>query len=385
MEVLDYFEPVDFSFHHEDGKIPGVFSLGKAIEKSTARLFTSGSFTPDVVIIGVPVDSNIPEGEGTVSPDAIREKLYSLAMLDRKLKIADLGNLKHGTSLKGTFLALRDVIEYFRELNVISVVLGGSQDLTVGICEAFASDRFFSLAVIDAVLDIKKGIESFHASNFLTRIFKKSPHLFQFSLVGYQKQLVGERYLEKTVGVADHLRLGQLRDDFFLAEPVLRNTDVLSFDMGAVKYSDAPATLQKNPNGLRGEEACQLGRYAGMSERLKVFGLFELIAGDDPCGVSARLAAEIVWYFLEGISFRCHRGDCAAEDRVMYKVAVNDLDQPLVFYEDPETDRWWYEVSSVNGETKRVACSEKEYRQAAANEIPERWLKFVQKMDQLPK
>ena len=383
--MLDYFKPVDFSFHHPDGKTPGTFSMGKAIEKSTTRLLNSGSFKPDVVIMGVPVESNRPEAEETSSPDAIRGKLYSLAMLDRKIKIADLGNLKTGTSLKGTFLALRDVIEYFRELNVISVVLGGRQDLTVGICEAFGNNRFFSLTVIDAMLDIKKGIESFHASNFLTRIFKKYPHLFQFSLVGYQKQLVGARNLEKTTGVADHLRLGQLRDDFFLAEPVLRNTDVLSFDMGAVKYSDAPATLQKNPNGLRGEEACQLGRYAGMSERLKVFGVFELIAGEDYCGVSARLAAEIVWYFLEGCSLRNHRSDFAGEDRVMYKVALSDLEQPMVFYEDPVTDRWWYEVSSVSGETKKIACSEKEYRQAADNEIPERWLKFVQKMDQLPK
>ena len=72
-------------------------------------------------------------------------------------------------------------------------------------------------------------------------------------------------------------------------------------------------------------------------------------------------------------------------NRVVYKVAVDDLEEPFIFLKDPLTSRWWYEVRSVSGEKRWIACSEEAYHQAAANEIPDRWLKFVQKMDDLSK
>jgi hypothetical protein len=39
----------------------------------------------------------------------------------------------------------------------------------------------------------------------------------------------------------------------------------------------------------------------------------------------------------------------------------------------------------LNGEKVTIACSEREYQQAANNEIPELWLKYVQKTDELSK
>ena len=40
-------------------------------------------------------------------------------------------------------------------------------------------------------------------------------------------------------------------------EPVIRQTNLLSFDVCAIKHSDAPANGE-SPNGLTGEEACTL-------------------------------------------------------------------------------------------------------------------------------
>lgn len=385
MEVFDYFNPVDFSLYSELENSAGRYSLGSSVELFTTRLSVSNISKANIVIFGVPLDNGKVETGAAKAPDLIRKELYRLASLNTKLNIADLGNLKPASSQKGTFLALRDVVEYFYELGVVTVVIGGSQDLTAGICEAFKNNRFFSLASVDATLDIKRGVEMFHSRNYLTRIFKQLPNLFQFSLVGYQNHLVGEKLINKIPDVAEHLRLGMLRKNFTGAEPLMRNSDVLSFDMGALKFSEAPGTHQKNPNGLRGEEACQLARYAGTSDRLKVFGLFETIPDDDQKGSTVKLAAEIIWYFLEGCKIRKNEANFTNENKTVYKVEVDDLDQPIVFFYDQETNRWWFEINSMAGETAVIACSEEDYKLAASNEIPGKWLDYIQKMDGLPK
>jgi hypothetical protein len=193
--------------------------------------------------------------------------------------------------------------------------------------------------------------------------------------------LVGEKLIGQTKGIGEHLRLGQLHDDFTKAELLLRNADVLSFDMGALKYNDAPSTPQKNPNGLRSDEACQLARYAGLSPILSAFGLFNITENKNSANdITIHLAAEIIWYFLEGVSGRKTPGE-----RTVYKVEIDGLEHPVVFLHEKETDRWWFEVQSISGEKLEVACTEFDYREAAANEIPGRWLTFIQKMDGLSK
>jgi formiminoglutamase len=379
MALHDYFEPVDFSKFTTQTNPLGKFALGVAMEKMNEKYTRKNPDTPDVAIVGVPVYNGKYIKNST--PDNIRKILYRLAGFNNTLKIADLGNLKPATSFKGTLLALRDVVEYLREVNVVTVVLGGTQELTAGICEAWKNDRFFWLAAVDATLDIKKGTETFDSTNYLSRIFKNIPNLFHFNLIGYQTHLIGEKLIGRTKAVGEHLRLGQLRDDFARAELLLRNTDVLSFDMGALKFADAPSTFQKNPNGLRGDEACQLARYAGLSPKLSTFGLFDIAENKNPeNAITVHLAAEIVWYFLDGLSGRRVPGE-----RTVYKVEIEGLEHPVIFLHEKETDRWWFEVQSVSGETLEVACTEYDYRQAAANEIPGRWLMFIQKMDGLSK
>jgi formiminoglutamase len=380
MNLSDYFEPVDFSQYNNDERSLGKYGLGQAIEKTTRKLTGTSWKAPRVVIFGVPADHGKPHKKGASAPDKIRNALYRLAAIDEKVEIADMGNLKFSKNQRGTFLALRDVVEYLREHNITTVVLGGSQELTAGICEAFKSERHFWLTTIDAVPDIKKGVEAYNSKNYLTRLFKNYPGLFQYSLLACQQHLTGDKLLNKLPVAAEHIRLGILRDDIKKAEPVLRNSHVVSFDMGAVKYNEAPATSQKNPNGLKGEEACQLAHYAGIGYQTSVFGLFEILAGSDKDGLTSALAAEIVWYFLNGVTQRSHPGK-----RTTYKVEIEGLDHSVVFKNEQETGRWWFEVESLSGEKLEVACTEEDYRQATENEIPARWFRFLQKLDRASK
>jgi formiminoglutamase len=383
MNITDYFEPVDFSLFKSEEHSLRKYAMGSAIEKAGEKLTGTAISKLDVAVFGVAFDNGLIQKKEASAPKKIRKALYRLASFDDGLKIADLGDLKPASSSKGTYLAIRDVVEYLRELKVICIILGGSQDLTLGICEAFKNERHFWLSVIDPVLDVKKGTESLSSSNYLTHLFKNIPNLFQFSLIGDQQHLTSEKLFLKTPGWGDHLRLGLLRENLSRAELLLRNSDVLSFDIGAVKFSDAPASSHRNPNGLRGEEACKLAHYAGMSQRMSVFGLFETVAANDKIGFTSALAAEITWYFLQGVLHR--KNNANAKKRTAYKVEIEGLDHPVIFRHETETGRWWFEVQSLSGEVNEIACSEEEYKQAAKNEIPERWLRFIQKTDSLSK
>ena len=117
-----------------------------------------------------------------------------------------------------------------------------------------------------------------------------------------------------------------------------------------------------------------------MSNNLRVFGIFEYCPDDDHYDITARLSSEIIWYMIYGlINKPCN------EKKIVYKVEISGMDRPMIFLQEPESNRWWFEISPVSGEKKIVACTENEYFKASGNEIPGRWLKFVQKMDGLSK
>ena len=385
MDISHYFNAVDLSGLGSKEEELSKYSVGMAIDRSCENLSAAEIGKYEVAVAGIPYDNGDWKNGAAQAPDKIRAEWYKMPSWEEKLKIIDLGNLKKCKNKKETLLAVRDITDYLNELNVVTVFIGGSQDVTVGICEAFKDNRYFTLSVADAVLDVKERVEKFSSDNFLTRVFRRIPQLFQFNLVAYQKHLVVPELLWKTAGVNQHIRLGQLREKFSNAEPVLRNTDVFSFDTGVVKFTDAPAGKQKNPNGLRSEEACQLAKYAGISSRMKVFGLFETLPENDSVKITTRLAAEIIWYFMEGFSMRHDEDDWNTESKKIYRVEINQLDKPLVFFQDTFTNRWWLEIQGISGEKTIVACSEEEYQRASTNEIPEFWLKYVQKIDEISK
>ncbi len=385
MDVQYYFNSVDFSQFQLSGHLNWKYSLGAAIEKNSQALSEVNISKVNVAIIGVPFDSGKDDTYSTVAPDKIREELYQLSKFNTKLKIADFGNLKPASSIKGNYQALRDIVDYFNELKIVTVIIGGSQDLSIGVCEAFKGDRFFSFSTVDAFLDVKKGKEPFNSNNYLSRLFIREPELFQFNLIGFQSHYITSESINKIKKAGNHIRLGSLRDNIGIAEPVLRNTDFLSFDINSVKHADAPGTLKVSPNGLRSEEACQLAKYAGLSTRLKVFGLFDVLIEKDQNNLTVKLAAQIIWYFLEGFVNRDNEKPDSSENCVMFKVEVEGIDKPIVFYRNTITNQWWIEIETYEKEKYSFACSENEYLVASNNEIPGLWLNYIQKIDEVLK
>ena len=384
MDVRHYFEPVDFLKFPNSGLLNKKDTLGAGIEKTTNTYFSEKPGQIDIALLGIPFDSRL-KGDISCVPDKIREELYQLSRINRNLKIADFGNLKSSKSQKENYRALRDLVEYFKEQNITLIILGGSQDLTIGICEAFHNDPFFSLSVIDSRLDVKTGKDPLTSKNYLSHIFKLNPEIFQFNLIGYQSYFVPQEYFSKIMGINQHIRLGFLRENMTLIEPLFRNCDAVSFDIGSVKNTNSHESNIISPNGLRSEEACQLSKYAGIAGRVKVFGLFEITPDKDVSPAIVKLASQIIWYFIEGFSNRQSLNNYSIEMNTVYKVEVENIDNPLIFLRDKQTGQWWMEIKTVDNGKRYFACSEQEYFQASNNEIPELWLKYVQKTDEILK
>src|SRR5690606_39675649 len=71
-------------------------------------------------------------------------------------------------------------------------------------------------------------------------------------------------------------RLVEIISNITIAEPVFRDADLISFDINAIKSSDLGFFSTFNPNGFDGREVCALARYAGLSDRVTSFGVFNI-------------------------------------------------------------------------------------------------------------
>ena len=167
-------------------------------------------------------------------------------------------------------------------------------------------ERTANLVCVDGRFDLGEPGQGLADTSYLSHIVLRQPnYLFNYSNLGFQTYLVDQPGIELMDRLLfDVHRLGELRTTIADAEPVLRNADTLSVDMTAIRRSDAPGTTRPGPNGFHAEELCQLMRYAGVSEKITSVGIYEMDPAKDEMGVTAQLAAQMVWCFLDGFQSR---------------------------------------------------------------------------------
>ena len=159
--------------------------------------------------------------------------------------------------------------------DIVPIVLGGSQVLTVPMYAAYANQkRPINVVSVDAGMDFGGDPQEVHGRNWLNAlVLPEGGHLFDFTQLGHQRYLCDGDTLQLMEKMHfDAIRLGRLRADLPATEPILRDADLVSFDLSAVRTAHHPASTEARPNGLTGEEFCQLTRYAGYSDRLSAVG-----------------------------------------------------------------------------------------------------------------
>ncbi len=341
----------------------------------------------DIALIGIPEARNSDNQGCENAPDEIRKKLYRLQIPTKRINIIDLGNLKKGKNIKDTYCGLRDVLAYVLKNNTIPILMGGSQDLTYPNFLAYEIlEQKVNIVAVDSRFDLGNSEEEFNSRSYLSKIIlEKSSHLFNFSNIGYQTYFINQSEIELMDKLFfDVFRLGKVRENIRETEPIIRDADMLTFDIGAIKQSDAPGNSHPSPNGIYSHEACQIGRYAGMSDRLTSFGLFEVNPQKDNDAQTSHLAAQIIWHFIEG--FYSRKKDYPYTNVENYRkfiVELNSENQHIVFYKSPKSQRWWMEVPYPTKKYKKnllISCSYGDYQKASKQEIPDRWWKFYQKI-----
>jgi len=344
-----------------------------------------------LAILGVEEDRQAINNEGCgLAADYVRENFYKLFQGDYSAKIVDLGNIKKGNTIEDSYFALTDVLAQLLKKNIIPIVIGGSQDLTY--CNYLAYQKMeqtINIVAVDSSFDIGEGDKTLDSQSYLSKIILHKPNiLFNFSNIGYQTYFVEQNSIElmKKLFFDTH-RLGQVRKKMEDVEPIVRNADVLSFDISAIRQSDAPGNGNASPNGFYGEEACQITRYAGMSDKLSSIGFYEINPAFDTNKQTAHIVAQMIWYFIDG--FYNRKQDYSIVDKseyTKYSVSIKDHEQEIVFYKSNKSDRWWMDVPyPVNHQLKferhhMVPCSYSDYETACSDEMPDSWWQTYQKL-----
>lgn len=384
MDLNDYFNPVSLempSIH----LIPHDLTFSRKIKIHTPDNKISKLGDYDVAIIGIPEEKNAFVKGPAKAPDAVREKLYQLTSINRKTKIIDLGNLKITDNINDTYFALRDIITELNDKSVVAVIIGGSQDLSYGIDMALnQKNTIYHFLSLDARLDYGFKEKNISSRNYLDTILPdKDPKFFNYTNLGHQTYFTPDRLLDRIDKKGyESLRLGFVRANLSTVEPQIRDSNFISLDMSCVRQSDAPGVTLPSPNGFFGQEICQLARFAGAATGLKVFGLFELSPENDINGHTVHLAAQTIWYFLDGLSIRI-KEDPQHSGATKFIVNMESTGQDISFYKSLKTERWWMEVPAINpvtGLNYLISCNHEDYKSASVDDIPERWWKAFHRL-----
>jgi formiminoglutamase len=212
-------------------------------------------------------------------------------------------------------------------------------------------------------------------------VFHEKSKLFNLSILGCQSHYISPitfRLMEELL--FEYVRLGVARDKLSELEPLLRYGDLFAINLAALKQSEAPGQVQGSPSGFLLEEACQICRYAGMSDKLKSFGVYGFQAALDRDQQSSQALAQLIWYFLDGLYNRKGDFPITTEGMLEYMVHLKQLDYTLTFWKSQRSGRWWLQVPSQRKDNKEqtrhrlLPCTYNDYKMATQDELGDRLL-----------
>jgi arginase family enzyme len=255
------------------------------------------------------------------------------------------------------------------------VILGGSHDLTLAQYQSYAAqEKIIEATCVDARIDLDMD-SIIPADHFLMELLTGEPNYIRhYNHIGFQSYLVHPQMLETIDKLRfDCYRVGKVKENLEEVEPAIRNASLFSFDIAAIQHAHAPAN-RLTPNGFTGEEACTLMQYAGMSRNVDSIGIYGYIPELDEQMLTAKQISHMLWYLMDGVNKS--KQEAGFEDRSNFNefiLAFAEVD--TTFLQSKRTGRWWMQLP----DEKFIACSKVDYLIASNNEIPERWMRAVER------
>lgn len=374
--VFDFLQPISASVEEYIATLSNQ-TLGKKVVFHTQTDFPVLDNVA-VAIITVNEFRGSEKDNDDYSFDYFRKQFYSLFPGNWNASIVDLGTIEAGASIEDTYFVVKSLVAELIKKRIIPVIIGGSQDLTYPMYRAYDNlDQMVNLVSVDNQFDFSKE-NKLDSESYLSKIIVEEPNnLFNFSNLGFQTYFNSQEEIDLIEKLYfEAYRLGEVSNNIAIAEPVFRDADLVSVDMNAVQSSYSGNFEEFNPNGFTGKEVCALTRYAGISDKVTSFGIFNF----NPNSNEVVLITQMLWYFIEGFSFRSNEYPFGTKDQfIKYIVPIDD--EELIFYKSNKTARWWIEIpflTHVNNKLKRntlLPCTHEDYLAACEQEIPERWWK----------
>ena len=374
--VFDFLQPISASVEEYIATLSNQ-TLGKKVVFHTQTDFPVLDNVA-IAIITVNEFRGSEKDNDDFSFDYFRKQFYSLFPGNWNASIVDLGTIEAGASVEDTNFVVKSLVAELIKKRIIPVVIGGSQDLTYPMYRGYDNlDQMVNLVSVDNQFDFSKE-NKLDSESYLSKIIVEEPNnLFNFSNLGFQTYFNSQEEIDLIEKLYfEAYRLGEVSNSITVAEPVFRDADLVSVDMHSVQSSYSGNFDVFNPNGFTGKEICALSRYAGISDKVTSFGIFNF----NPNGNEVVLMAQMLWYFIEGFCFRSNEYPFGTkENYIKYIVPIED--EELIFYKSNKTERWWIEIpflTNVNNKLKRntlLPCTHEDYLAACEQEIPERWWK----------
>ena len=361
--------------------------LPRQIIGKNIKIHTEKSGLPEIegtkiAIIGIEEIRNSFFPTEKYNLENFRKAFYRLFPGNWDFQISDLGNLPNGAEPEDTYFAIKEISIHLRQLNIVTVIIGGSHDIIYPLYESYKiNNQLVNIVSVDNQFDFSQEEELVSGRSYMSKIIMKQPnYLNNYTNLGYQSFLIAQEELDLIEKLHfDSIRLGLLLDKVSIAEPFLRDADITGFDMKVLSW-EAAQNSSGNPNGIDSRTICSLARYAGLSDRLTSFGIFELF----PTIIFDKLIAQILWYFIEG--FNCRFDEYPVLTSQGYgRYTVTLSDRELVFYQSEKSKRWWIEITNedyLNNKMERstlLSCTHQDYLDACNDRLPDRWWKEIKR------
>lgn len=376
---LDLLKPVSDSLIDELNENYLQGSLYKKLAIHTSSFGIPDLESTNVCIIGLDEYRNSFFQSATQDLDSIRREFYKLKFSNWKLSISDLGNLPNGNTVDDTYHALYEICKELLSKKIVLIIIGGSNDLIYPIFKSFDSysDKV-NIVSIDNQFDLYQESELVSGRTYMNKIIiDDSNSLNDFTNIGYQRHLCSHDELQLMEKLFfEYISLGEISENNMKAEPIMRNSNIVGFDMKSLSFSASFDQNEGNPNGIDSRLACILTKYAGQSNKTNFLGLFELSNNK----VSSKLYSEIIWYFLDGVDKRIIESDFN-DSQTFNKYIVQTSGRDIIFYKSKISEKWWMLVdTSKNKSISYLPCLESDYLDALNDNIPIRWLKATKRV-----
>jgi len=279
----------------------------------------------------------------------VRKSMENFRNHFKNIQIVDLGNVINDEDHLDTILLT------LNKENIIPILVG-----------------------FDASVANKYASENKHNIHFVCNNlpYIESSYTHNKNYIGYQRHIVSlEAINEVDQHTLNSLSLGRLRSNINNIEPNIRDTETLYLNLNVVRASDTPSTIGSLPAGLTAEELCQIMKYVGTSNKLSSVFLDANIKDNDAHQASNVLALAF-WYLLEGLQMKINDHPTESNDFSGYIINGSTI-QDIEFIRHNISQKWWIMLTDAHGQKHYLPCSNDEYTQTIADEIPDRVLKFL--------